>query len=297
MLNHRYVRVLLPSLVIGIYYWSLMGRVSVQDVAKPEYSMIAPDESRNLLEQSTTLWREGKYEESMSVTLKLHQAYPQNHIYLERLASIYAKLGHHKAETQMWEKFLQYAPIPVEACPQIGQAYQKQGLTEEALDAFRRCLAQDEQNTDSIFFLAQALELSKRFDEAAEMYKRGTALAPEYYDLRVGLARVRLHQGDYSKAMEIAGKVLEESQTNVDAMLVLGLTNWRTGDRVQAKKYLQQGIELAEGYADFYVALGGIAEQENDIERAIRDYKKLLSLDPGNRQIAMRLDALTGGQK
>ena len=297
MLNHSAVRILSPLLTLGVFYWALFGNLAVQSTVDIQgvvpSAQLTPEESRQLLEQSTVLRRQAKYEEALVPILRLHRAYPENQIYIDHLATLYGQLGRHKDEAEYWEKYLQRAPVPVEACPQIGKAYEKQGLARKAIDAYERCLAIEPENTDSIFFLAHALEMAKQFDRAAELYAGGATLAPEYHDMRVGLARVRLHQGRYDQARAAAGEVLEHSPNNVDAMLVLGLANWREGHRLEAKQFLERGVKLSQGYSDFYVALGGIAEQENNVQQAIQAYNRVLALEPGNQEIARRRDALT----
>ncbi len=300
--ENPFARVLWPSLVLALFYWGLYGRapsISVQpdgsEKGMPGKASLAPEESRRLLDLSTTLKRQGKHEEALVPTLTLHESYPENHIYIESLATLCNRLGRYKEEAQYWEMFLQQAPIPIEGCPQIGQAYEKQGRAKEAIGAFERCLDLDPRNLDSLFFLAHSLEMSQQFDRAAELYGRAAAIDPAYLDLRVGLARVRLHQGQYAQAKEVAGKVLVQSPSNVDAMLVLGLASWREGNNTQAKGYLQDGVRLAEKYTDFYVALGSIAEEENDIPQAIKNYTRVLELDPSNRDIALRRSTLARG--
>jgi tetratricopeptide (TPR) repeat protein len=288
-------RILPPLLIAGLFYWELVARPRAggEDIGGvPASASLKPEEARDLAETSHTLIQEGRDEEALEPSLKLHEAFPENHIYIEQLAEIYHRLGRYDEEAQFWEKYLDHAPHPLDGCPQIGQAYWKQGEEKEAISAFERCLALDQESTSSIFYLAHALEMSQEFEPADDMYKRGLSLSPHNVDLRVGLARVQFRQGQLSQAKETIAEVIARSPHNVDALLVLGLVSMREGDLRRARKYLEKGVKLSEGYSDFHIALGRLAEKENNIPEAIRQYNRVLELKPGNEEIRARRNAL-----
>ena len=236
--------------------------------------------------------RYGKWERALRPTLKLHSAYPDSHIYSQQLAEIYDHLGRYREEAAMWEQFFVHAPLPIEACPQIGEAYQKQGLAKQAIGALERCLAVDPNSPDQIFDLARALERNGELDRAAEQYARGFALKPTYADLGVGLARVRLRQGKAEEAATLAGMVLARTPKNPDALLVMGLACVREGHRDEARAYLERGVQAADTYTDLHLALANLAEQDANLDSAILHYRKVVQLDKSNVEAAHRLELL-----
>ena len=258
----------------------------------PPSKKLTAEESAALWDECKSLFREGKYQDALADALKLHATYPGNHIYIEMAAETYGKLGRYPEEAEFWEKYFDQAPNPVTACPQIGQAYWRQGKEKEAISAFERCLARDPENSDSIFFLAHALELSGQTARAGELYQRGVKIAPEYTDLQIGLARIYLRQDKLAQAKDIALKALHKSPQNVDVLLVAGLVYSREGDLTKAKQYLEQGATLADGYLDFHYALARIAEEENNSAEAIRQYDRILKDRPDDRSVRSKRDAL-----
>lgn len=292
--QERVAGVLLPLAVLGLYYWGLY--------VNPVHSQMdstAVEKSREMLANSRTLLREGKYEDALAVTRQLYDAYPENHIYIEQIAGILGRLNRFEEESQFWEKFFEHSPRPIDACPQLGESYRKQGKLEETIKACERCLELDPKNPDSVFFLARAYELSGRIDRAKELYEQGVAISPGYPDITLGLARAYLRKGKPSKARELADTVLRTTPDNVDALLVMGMALRSEGKFSDAKGFLEQGLTLSEKYVDFYIVLGGISEQEGDNAEAIRRYDKVLELEPTNGNIAARRSRLlspTGGQ-
>ena len=235
-----------------------------------------------MLAQSKALLKDHKYQEALLPMQKLYQAYPDNHIYIEQMAQLYDEMHRYKEEAAFWEQFRQHAPRPITACPEIGQAYQKQGLTKEAIAAFGWCLSLDSTNTDSIFSLAHALERDAQFERAADLYGRGLRISPGYTDLRIGLARTQIHLDKIALAEETVGSVLKQAPQNTDALFVLGLAYYRDGDLVKARQYFEKGVKLADGNTDFHLFLGKIAEKEKKIPESIEHYARVAEL---NREV------------
>ena len=288
------VRISLPVLVLCLFYMAIYYVPSASQAG--DLVALSPEETREILDMSRKKLRENKPEDALLLTEKLHNAYPQNHIYIEQLASLYHRMERYQEEAQTWEAYMKFSPTPIEACPQIGEAYRSQSLMKETLDACQRCLALDDKNVDSIFFLALAYEGNHQLDKARELYERGIQLYAPYLDPSIGLARVLLRQGNTAKAKEIISKVYEQAPDNVDCLLVLGMTLRSEGNLDEAKTHLQRGTQLSLAYTDFYVVLGGIAEQEGDMEKALQYYDRVLELEPDNRDIATRRRRLGGGR-
>jgi tetratricopeptide (TPR) repeat protein len=276
--------------VIALVYVVLFLKPWAQ--GRPVDSRLTPEESNQLWSECNQLFKSGKYEDALPGMLKLHEAYPGNHIYIEMLADINDHLGRYPQEAEYWEQYFDRAPNPVAACPQIGQAYWKQGKQKEALGAFQRCLDRDPENSDSIFFLAHAFELTGDTARAGELYEKGLKIAPEYTDLQIGLARVWLREDKLDQAKLIALEAAQRSPQNVDVLLVVGLVYLREGDLIKARGYLEKGVKLSDGYLDFHIALARLDEDEKNFPDAIREYDRILKDRPNDDAIRAKRDAL-----
>jgi tetratricopeptide (TPR) repeat protein len=252
-------RIALPSLALPVFYWALFvppGSGSGVGTPGPKLEQL-----RVLRTDSESLIHGGKFEQALEPALQLTAAEPGNHAYLRNLAQIYNGLGRFADEARTWELFEESAPVPIEACPQIGIAYLKQARVEEALRALEHCYQLDKENADSIFYLALTWERKGDSQRAAELYQKGLAVAPDYVDLQVGLARTDLHLGKSKEARQAAEQVLAREPSNVDALLVAGLASWHAGDRQTARDYLEKGSRLAPADADFSTALASITKE------------------------------------
>lgn len=282
-------RSVVPLLILGLYYWALFMSPGARG------SSLAPDEARSLVDRTSKLIREDKYQEALEPTLKLYHAYPDSHIYANQAARIFHVLHRYKEEAELWEEFRENAPRPEEACPQIGQAYEQLGSSKDAISAYEWCLKVDPGNTDDVFYLAHALELDAQYDRAAELYRHGLTMTPTYGDLSIGLARVLLHQGHTADAKAAVEEVLQRQPENSDALYVLGLIYLRQDDLANAKQAFEKGVAQAEGNPDFHVALARLAEKQKNIPDAIQHYNRAIELSPEDKSLRARRDSLVSG--
>jgi tetratricopeptide (TPR) repeat protein len=265
MMDIPFVRFSFPLLILYLIYRAIVVEPYIPEVAEEETSAtLNAKETRRLLAEARDLQAANRFPEAIVPLSRLYTMNPENHLYIQQLAEIYHRLENYPREVQMWEQFLIHAPLPIEGCPQIGQAYLSQGLRKEATHAFERCLAIDEQNSDSLFFFGHALETEGQFERAAALYRRGLKTSPHYPDLILGLARIQVRRGELAEARRAVQGVLQRSPDTVDALLVAGLIAWRSGETAQAKRYLERGMLIEPSYQDLRVILNHVLRQERE---------------------------------
>jgi tetratricopeptide (TPR) repeat protein len=292
----RLLLALVPILFLAVGYWTLRrGSFGTGRESKPN---ISEAESHRLADLSKSTTDHGDYAGALPPTLKLHSAYPDNQIYVGRLANIYDHLGQYDEETKYWERYMDHAPSPIGACPEYGQAYWKQGekFEAQAIAAYQRCLSLDPTNTDSVFYLAHALEMSNQWMQAADQYQRGLTISPSYDDLTLGLARCWLRMGKADEAKKLVLPLLNKPSVSSGAMLVMGMYYLHQENYAKAKKVLTSGARLADSDPDFPVLLARVAEQMNDNGEALRQYARVVELKPDDERARSRKNVLLAAQ-
>jgi tetratricopeptide (TPR) repeat protein len=258
-----FIRFAFPLLILYLFWNTFVINPWVDEpltdmVAHPNY--ISPNAARELLEQSRALIAQARYEEALNPLLRLHKAYPEDHIYIQELAETYDRLSLYKEGAEMWEQYLQYSPTAVDGCPQVAFDYQKQSKPREAFQAFEKCWA-IEANADNIFFYAHALELDGQFEKALGLYQKGIARAPDYPDIMIGLARVQARLGQGAAARLGIEKVLLKRPDDVDALLVAGMVYSQVGDTRTALRHLMHARKLAPQDRDVQQVLYRVSRQ------------------------------------
>lgn len=222
---------------------------------------LTPERVRVLWENCRSYQREGSAEKVLDSVSPLLEAFPENPIYLSVAGENYTQLGRHAEAAKIWEKYLLVAPRPIEGCPQLGQAYAAQNLADQALDAHRRCLALDPTKTDSMLYVALALEHRRSLTEAEGLYRQILAKSPDYGDARLGLARVLLFEKKMKEAKGLAEACVRHMPQNPDALLVGALLAEQEGTPQKGIEYLEKAIRISPTYEDLKLVLARLQRQ------------------------------------
>ncbi len=288
---HGLVRAGAAALALATCYWSLLVAGGPEPATELDVTLA------HVAHESSRLYEAGRFADALAPTLSLVRMYPEGASYLERLAVIYGKLNRAKDEADSWERFVVVSPTPFEACPQIGLAYQRLGQTKQMADAFDRCLAFDPTNPDLMFFAALGAEQTDRRERAKMLYADTLAVASWYVDAQIGLARMRLHDGDLAGARTLALAALRAEPRAVDALLVLGMAFQRDGDRAEARRYFTRGLAVQENYPDLHLGLGMVEEADGRIDAARQEYLRALAIDPARSDVRDQLSRLEARAK
>ena len=123
-------------------------------------------------------------------------------------------------------------------------------MNDQAIAALREALKHSPDNLPLRRHLAETLMSIARFDEAEQEYRHALAQAPDDAGLKVGLANAFYQQNKNSQALVIVEDLLKRSDTPARAYVL------------HAKLLLRAG----------------------EVERAVRQYKEGLKLDPADRK-------------
>ena len=150
----------------------------------------------------------------------------------------------------------------------------RSGEYEEVLRITDQLLA-DGNETNVIILKLKILSELQRNDEAVEFLQTKLDESPGNRHLRIVYARHLLEAGMMDESRIQYEIALEQSPNNADVLYALVDIAMNQENYTVAAGYLNDLIQLniRVGEAQFY--LGDIAERENDIQKAIQEYKKV----------------------
>lgn len=286
-IDPRAPRLIASTAAVLAMYWGIY-RIPLPGVGEG----LDREDAERLVEVAATARKYGRWEKARRPLERLHAAYPGNHIYMRDLAGTYGQLRRFDEEAAMWAKFMDSSPSPEEACPRAAHAWRDARHFDKMFATLERCAAAAPHDPDMVFHKAYAQERWGDRVRAEAEYTEGLKRFPASGDMRLGLARIQLHDGRQADALAAARQILDSFRDNVDALLVAGLAAKAAGDLAQAKRYLERGIELAPAYADFHLALADIAARQADAGAARGHLRRVLENEPGNREVKAKLEAL-----
>lgn len=279
-------RALLAALVLAIFVWTLTPR------AVP--AKAGDDDVEKLLTLSRDAFDKRNWDAALQPTTMLVEKFPNQQVFAERLAKIYAGLDKAGDEASAWERFLRVSPTPQDACPAVAEAYWRAGDKEKSLDASVRCRDFDPLSGELNYFLGRAYERANKPAEAKQAYLDALKVEPPHVDTRVSLAGMLLREGKNAEALDVIRVSLPVNPDNSDVLLMVGIANQRLGKRAEARQALEKAARLSPTYGDVHLVLGILEFSEGHMAEARRRFDTVTKLDPARRDVDVWLQRTKG---
>ncbi len=147
------------------------------------------------------------------------------------------------------------------------EAYWMHGDLKAANDRFREAVSLEPENPDLRVRWGHLYIVSHQEAEAGKLFEEALELDEDHVPALLGMARVLASRFE-GKAVELAGKALEERPEQAEAHLLLGRMALEEGDLEAARKSLEEGLEKARGLGisplEAYSLLGSLEMLEGN---------------------------------
>jgi tetratricopeptide (TPR) repeat protein len=169
--------------------------------------------------------------------------------------------GNPKAAREAFEAALaRRAGLP-DAHRGLGRALEETGLTEAAIENYRKAIAGNPKDAVSLNNLAWLLgEVKKRPDEALPLAVRAEQLAPSSSPVLDTLGWIHYRRGAYADAEKVLARAVARAPGNASIQFHLGMTYSRLGKKPEAVSALRRAAQLDAKLA-----------QNEQIDRLIRE--------------------------
>jgi len=153
--------------------------------------------------------------------------------------------------------------------------------------------------TNPIFFvgLGNAKLLERRFSEAQTDFEKAVGLKSDYLLARLRLSASLEAQNKLNESIEALEKGLDTGINNTQYLFELGRLYYnrkKGNDFGQAELALRRAVTLDPNYSDALFALALLYERTNNPTPALELYRRVLKLNPGNKDIQRKVDVLSG---
>lgn len=139
---------------------------------------------------------------------------------------------------------------------------------------------------------AQSLVKLNRLDEAIDIYERIVIATPTDDDSLRQLAFLYLRTNQHEKAVQAYSKLLEFDSENISYQDRLVSCLQAAGKHREALELAQSYIQTDPTVGEHYTRLGRFYELEGNNAAALTAYKKASELEPGDKQIYLKLARL-----
>lgn len=147
--------------------------------------------------------------------------------------------------------------------------------------------------------LAKAYAQANRSKDAEIAYRTTIQLKPDFIPAYTSLADLYESQKDLDKAIAVYGSAANYTQKNAEALFRLGRLFFNrsgSGDFARAESVWQQAVSIQPNFSNAYYSLGLLYEKQGNRAAALEQYRKVLALNPDNKDIKLKIKLLGGGQ-
>jgi Flp pilus assembly protein TadD len=139
--------------------------------------------------------------------------------------------------------------------------------------------------------LGQLLVEQGQFATAVPYLREASVLATEDQTIREHLGFALYYDKQFDQAADQFALLLKDDAyaKRADVFGVLGICQCMTGHLVDARQNLETAVQLDPASVGYWLALGRVSAQLNDLPRAELDARKALSIEPGNSEAHMLL--------
>src|SRR3989442_1589066 len=185
----------------------------------------------------------------------------------------------------------------VEEHRNLGVAFYKTGMLDEAAREFRRVAELRSGDANALFYIGLVALKQARWREAMEALRLSTEKGGEHPAsavLRNNLAVLHELGGDLGQAEELVRAALKDEPSQPQLSKNLGDLCYRASRYDEAWEAYSRAVELAPDLGDdVYFKLGNIAYKRNDRELAARLWRRALELQPRHELVQSNLGNLS----
>jgi len=204
-------------------------------------------------------------------------------------------------------------PTNLETRFNLTRAYLRAGRTAEGLNTANELSAENKDNVQLHFTLGVLLASEKQYRAAQLELERANALQPESFEILYNLGQTYLRAGEYTKAelelgravklkpdspetlyllaqvyadqsrpvdaLDLLARAHKLAPQNTDIIFLLARVSMTQNYFEDAIPLLESGLQIAPSRADLHAALGESYFMSGKAEKAIEEFKILVSLD------------------
>ncbi|MBN1150714.1 tetratricopeptide repeat protein [candidate division WOR-3 bacterium] len=198
------------------------------------------------IEMGKAYLRRGRREDALrelKTALALAPDYPDLHY---EIGVVYALMGNYEKAIEFFQKAIELNPNYLEPRLNLAITLADAGYESEAIKHFKKVkelefrsqflfgaagprIANAHAYTGDLYFDVEA------FEGAAEEYKKGTEIAPDFLDIALKLAKTYIALGDFPAAEQRLLAILKRDPNYRDALRMLGSINLKMGKKDKAK--------------------------------------------------------------
>jgi tetratricopeptide (TPR) repeat protein len=186
---------------------------------------------------------------------------------------------------------LKVDPGWAEAIVNLGIVYNREGKTEEAIDAFKKAVEADPKLFGARLNLGITYFRLHRFDDAEDPLKQATIIDPQSDQAARLLIMTLFARKKFAEVASMAGKLLGAAPDDPALLEIAGRAYLNQREYTDALKALEARAKLQPESAEIYQLLGEARDNVNDSEGALKEFRHAIALLGGTPLADIHFDS------
>jgi len=175
------------------------------------------------------------------------------------------------------EAAIAIAPEELATYEKVGHELVRLGRPDIAVDFFGRAVDMNPDNVDQNQNLAAALKDADRGEEALNVWRHVTELAPRHTVAWLNYGLLALARQDPRTAFDAGMKAVYLAPANVEAHLLVGLAASDLGRGQEAERHFKRVLELEPGHTIAQASLGVVLYEQGRFETGLQRLRESLT--------------------
>lgn len=194
----------------------------------------------------------------------------------------FRQLGYWKDDMTLFSHGTSVNPKNFVAHTNLGNAYAKQGKTEEAIHHFKQAVNIHPSDVLVLENLGRIYKMKGDQDTAINYYAEAIKYKPDNAAAHYALGAVYAEQGRTENAIEEFLSVVKLNSNNAGAYYNLGLLFANKGEKAKALDYFLSALRIDPADAESHCALGVVMMNQGMIGDAVAHFKEASRIDPNS---------------
>src|SRR5579871_216246 len=212
--------------------------------------------------------KQGRIDEAEPVITRLLKSAPENADYNLGMGTLLAMKGNTPGALPYLEKSVKLKPSG-QSYATLGAAYADAGRGDDSVTALRKSLSLDPTNLAVNFNLATIYVQVNAFAEAQPLLEKVVRARPQEVEPAYLLALCESALNHPAQARGVLLKLPPKVRESEQVLLLLSSNSAALGEKAEARKYLERGLELNPSSTPVMANLGGLLVHEGEKERGI----------------------------
>jgi len=226
------------------------------------------------------LSEENKIEEAFKHFNFVHDNNPDDYIGILGLGQAYERKGDYETALDFLKRASEHPKADLNCQFFLGTIYSKLREFKKCQEIFRHVLKNDPNHVEACVEIATIFTVLKEYEKAKKYFKHAIKINPENIIANLRYGKVcQVYLKDYEGAMDCYQRILNVDPAHYKSYYQMGLIQYEQKKANEAHESFKNALKANPKYAPAWKAIGILLFENNKIESALKYFEKAVSFD------------------